>query len=448
VAQIAANERFALFFPEKRPFFLEGVDLLQSPIQAVYTRTITEPRGGLRVTSKQGSTSYTALTTLDQGGGLVILPGPLGSDFAPQDFESWVGIARARRDLGGSFLGLLGTGRLIDGGGHNFVIGPDFQWRGASDTISGQFLFSHTVTPDRPDLAAEWDGRTLSAGAGQLEWVHDSRTLGSFARYEDFGRDFRDDQGFVPQVGYRQGGAGAGYNFWPEGFLRQVRPFAEVEYSVETDGGRLLDRRFETGVFLVGRNNLTSELEFVAQSTRTGDELLSTRQFVYFAQVDPSRHFPRISLQGFAGEDIDIDNARVGTGARISVAATLRPDPHLGLELNSAVRWLDVETPEGGQGRLFTAQVQRLKATVFFSSRAFLRLIGQYVSTTRDPDLYTFEVTRKSGEFSGSALFSYRLNWQTALFLGYGDERALDENQTLQRTSRQFFAKISYALQR
>ena len=38
-AQIVANERFALFYPEKRPFFLEGVDLLHAPIQAVYTRT-------------------------------------------------------------------------------------------------------------------------------------------------------------------------------------------------------------------------------------------------------------------------------------------------------------------------------------------------------------------------------------------------------------------------
>jgi hypothetical protein len=447
VAQIAVNERFALFFPEKRPFFLEGVDLLQGPIQAVYTRTITAPRGGLRVTSKQGATSYTALATLDQGGGLVVLPGPVSSDLAPQDFESWVGIGRLRRDLGTSFVGLLATGRAIDGGGHNVVFGPDFQWRGASDTITGQFLYSHSVTPDRPELAAEWDGRTLAAGAGQLEWSHDTRTLGGFARYRDFGSEFRDDQGFVPQVGYRQGTVGLGYNFWPTGFLRQVRPLAQLDYSVERDGD-LLDRRLVAGVFLIGRKNLTSELDFVAQRSLTGKELLTRRQLTYFVQVDPSRHVPRVSVQGFVGEDIDIDNVRVGNGATINLAATIRPDPRLGLDLNSAVRWLDVDTPEGGSGRLFTAQVQRLKATVFFGSRAFLRLIGQYVKTKRDPALYTFEVAPKSGDFSGSALFSYRLNWQTALFLGYGDERALDEGETLRRTSRQFFAKVSYALQR
>ena len=52
VAQIAANERFALFFPEKRPFFLEGIELFATPIQAVYTRTITSPRWGVRATGK------------------------------------------------------------------------------------------------------------------------------------------------------------------------------------------------------------------------------------------------------------------------------------------------------------------------------------------------------------------------------------------------------------
>src|SRR6185295_3351582 len=56
VAQISANERFALFYPEKRPFFLEELDLFSTPIQAVYTRTITSPRWGLRSTGQVGST--------------------------------------------------------------------------------------------------------------------------------------------------------------------------------------------------------------------------------------------------------------------------------------------------------------------------------------------------------------------------------------------------------
>ncbi|MEO7921413.1 MAG: DUF5916 domain-containing protein, partial [Thermoanaerobaculia bacterium] len=61
VAQISANERFALFYPEKRPFFLEGIELFSTPLQAVYTRTITSPRWGARATGKLGSNAYTLL---------------------------------------------------------------------------------------------------------------------------------------------------------------------------------------------------------------------------------------------------------------------------------------------------------------------------------------------------------------------------------------------------
>ena len=80
----------------------------------------------------------------------------------------------------------------------------------------------------------------------------------------------------------------------------------------------------------------------------------------------------------------------------------------------------------------------------------FFRVIGQWVETTRDPALWTFPVLEKEGEFSGSALFSYQLNWQTVLYLGYGDNRALFEGTNLryQPNDRQFLLKVSYAFQK
>jgi hypothetical protein len=204
VAQIAANERFALNFPEKRPFFLEGVDLFSTPIQVLYTRTITAPRWGLRGTGKMARTSFTALLSEDGGGGSAILPGPLSSDFADQDFRSLVAVGRLRREIGRSFVSLLFSGRQIRGGGHDRVLGPDFQWRpGDRDTVTGQLLYSHSTTPDRPELAAEWDGRTLTGHAAHAWWSHSTPTIDWFVEYRDFGDDFRADNGFVPQVGYR-----------------------------------------------------------------------------------------------------------------------------------------------------------------------------------------------------------------------------------------------------
>ena len=454
VAQIAVNNRFALFFPEKRPFFLEGVDLFDTPIQAVYTRTITSPRWGARSTGKFGASSYTVLVTQDRGGGRVILPGPTGSDFAPQDFSSVVGIARVRRDFGRSFLGLLYAGRENEGTGHNHVVGPDGQWRpNDKEVLAAQLLVSDTTTPDRPDLVSAWNGRTLTSHALETSWRHGTRSLDWIARYRDFGDGFRADDGFVPQVGYRAGHFIPGYKFFPKGLFSFVGAFVDLEYAADRQG-KLIARRADPGVLLYGRHNLQANVQLQLRRERTADQLLSFTRLSYLVQIDPSRRFTRVGASGLVGQDVDVLNVGVGRGFNVTAFATVRPTDHLTLDANSAVSWLNVDrraassVPLPGGARLFTAQVQRLKATYNFSPRVFLRAVGQYVSTRRDPSLYVVEVPRRSGDFSGSALFSYRLNWQTALFVGYGDERALDERERLARTERQLFVKLSYAFQR
>ena len=448
VAQIAVNNRFALFFPEKRPFFMEGVELFDTPVQAVYTRTITSPRWGGRATGRAGSSSYSVVAADDRGGGSVVLPGPTGSDLASQDFGSLVGIARLRQEIGASYAGALFTGREVDGGGYNRVFGPDILWRaGPKDRLSAQLLWSETETPERPDLAEEWDGRRLSGHGLEASWNHQERRPVWTLRYRDFADGFRADTGFVPRVGYREGRALAGWNFYPEGLVSQAQPRVVVAYSEDRDGA-VLQRLVEPGLFLLGSRNLQAFASVRVLSERTGEKLLSTTSVEFQAQVDPSRSFTRVGVQGSVGEAVDLYNLQVGTGADINVFATLRPWSRLTLDLTAARRWLDVPRPEGGDGRLFTASVLRAKALLHFSSRAYLRLIGQWVGTTSDPALFPFPVDPEEGGFEGSALFTYKVNWQTALYVGYGDERALDERDALRRTSRQLFAKVSYAFQR
>ena len=448
VAQIAVNNRFALFFPEKRPFFMEGVELFDTPVQAVYTRTITSPRWGGRATGRLGSSSYSVVAADDRGGGSVVLPGPTGSDLAAQDFGSLVGIARFRQEIGASYAGALFTGREVDGGGYNRVFGPDVLWRaGPKDRLSAQLLWSETETPDRPDLADEWDGRRLSGHGLEASWNHQERRPLWSLRYRDFADGFRADTGFVPRVGYREGRALFGWNVYPEGLVSQAQPRVVVAYSEDRQGA-VLQRLVEPGLFLLGSRNLQAVASVRVLSERTGDQLLSTTSLELGVQVDPSRSFTRVGVQASLGEAIDLYNLQVGTGADLNVFATLRPWSRLTLDVLAARRWLDVPRPEGGEGRLFTASVFRARALVHFSSRAYLRLIGQWVGTTSDPALFPFPVDEKEGGFEGSALFTYKVNWQTALYVGYGDERALDERDALRRTSRQLFAKISYAFQR
>jgi hypothetical protein len=78
----------------------------------------------------------------------------------------------------------------------------------------------------------------------------------------------------------------------------------------------------------------------------------------------------------------------------------------------------------------------------------FVRATAQYVSTNQDPGLYTFATVAKSGTVSGQVLLSYKLNWQSVMFIGYGDDRMLSTQDRFEKVDRQFFVKLSYALQR
>jgi hypothetical protein len=447
-AQIAANERFALFFAEKRPFFLEGVDLFSTPLQALYTRTITAPRGGARATGRLGATSYTALFARDRGGGLVILPGPQGSDAAPQDFESDVAVARVRHDLGSSFVSFMASAREMEGDAYNRVFGPDFQWRPRpSDSFTAQWLWSESRTPQRTDLAGEWDGRRLADRAMVASWSHTGRYHDWYLQGQDMGEDFRADNGFIPQVGYREGYFETGYTARPkDSFLSRVRVFTANFVDV-APGGEVLNQRVSLGTGMDGRWTSFFRVELNQDAIRVGHELLRRFRPRLLLESSPGRLLNHFSLEAYLGEEIDFANAREGRGATLVAAVQLRPSDRLLLTGTASRRWLNVSA-DGRNGRLFLAEIERVRATWMFNGRSFVRLIGQYVQTKRDVSLYGFAVEPKDATLSGSVLLAYKLNWQTVLYAGFGDDRTwLDPTGKLERSGQQAFAKVSYAWQ-
>ena len=95
VPQLAGNARFALSFPEKRPFFFESPDLLRSLTDAIYTRSFTAPRWALRATRRAQEIAGSSFTVDDRGGGVVLMPGPYGTDAVDQPASQ--SLARAPR---------------------------------------------------------------------------------------------------------------------------------------------------------------------------------------------------------------------------------------------------------------------------------------------------------------------------------------------------------------
>jgi len=451
VAVISTNQRFAINYPEKRPFFLEGVELFNTTIPAVYTRTITDPRAGLRSTGKFGSNAYTVLIADDRGGGSVILPSSVGSDFADQTFTSLAAIGRIRHDFGTkSSLGFLTTSRTVHGGAYNRVFGPDFQWKNDTNTITGQFLLSNSRTPDRPDLATEWDGRKLSSHAGDLWYQHSTRTFDFYTEYKDYGDEFRADNGFVPQVGYRSNYVETGYTKWPEKhFFSRFRTFAMAQYDTQQDSS-MLYKLLSFGFGADGKYQSFTRLRYAYESIRNSETMFQRHQLLYNIQFSVNRVISQVGLSGWVGQDVDYTNNRLGDGAHLGLTATIRPTNHLELAFNDAVQWLTVNNALV-RNRLFTAQVERLRATYTFNNRMFVRAILQNERLNANQNLYDNpdDVSQHDGSLASQFLVAYKLNWQTLMYVGYGDLREVETLRgDLQRSARQVFLKVSYAFQR
>ena len=454
VAVISTNERFALFFPEKRPFFLERVDLFSTPLQAVYTRTITSPRWGARGTGTFGASNYTLLVAQDRGGGSVILPSAFGSGFADQEFESTVGIGRVKRDFGkNSFVSFLGTVRESEGGAHNRVFGPDVTWRpNSSLTVTGQFLLSDTRTPDRPDLASEWDGRTLRDHAADLVTSYQNPKVDLYVENKDFGKDFRADDGFIPQVGYRSHYLETGYTVRPNGFFNRIRSYFFTEYDTLKDGssldGALLYRLFSAGFGADGKFRSFSRWRYAIDTVRNGEDVF-TRKRVYFEEDFAVNHvLPSVGINGWGGDEVDFANNRLGKGANVNLSASLRPSDRFSISLTNGLRWLRVRPEDAPAARLFTSQVERVRGQYMFTPRMFVRAVVQNQHTNRDAALFTSSVPRHGGSLATQMLFAYQVNWQSVLYVGYGDLRDVTDTDHFDLGSRQVFMKLSYAFQR
>ena len=434
VPQVSVNSRFALSYPEKRPFFLEGVDLLSTPMRLVYTRSITSPAWGIRATGQSGSTAYTLLAVEDRGGGAVVLPGPEGSSTAPQDFRSLALIGRARTSIGNSFAGLLFTDREVEGGGHNRVIGPDFLWKiDGPDRLLGQVVISETANP------AAIDGNSGSGHAARFVYTRDKSRYDIWSQYFNYSSRFRADDGFIPSAQVHGADVEFGGHIYPKsGFASFIRPCIGGGKEASWQGGY-------AGAYIEGRLGISGWFAFHPGDQDRVHEVF-TRQYNYTEvhyKATPSMLLPTITLDGVFGQRVDYVNVRIGHGGSFTLTSSLRPTAHLELAANISREWLDIR----GR-RLYDADIDRLKATYVFNARSLARIVAQHSNVDRSTRMYTDAVSPRDGDLTLSALYGYRVNWQTTFYIGYGDFRLLDETQRLLPSRRSFFMKASYAFQR
>ena len=187
---VTANERFSLFVSERRPFFLEGIELFAAPNQLVYTRRIVDPIAGAKLTGKIGRWGVAYLAALDDQGA--------GRNDALFD------IVRLRRDVGhGSTVGFVATDRRDDVGSNSVLAGDARIVFGGKYYVQGQLGLSHT----RAEQPATSGRDAATAGIFSAEFDRTGRTWGFNYTLEGTGDDFQAAAGFVPRVGVTTGHA-------------------------------------------------------------------------------------------------------------------------------------------------------------------------------------------------------------------------------------------------
>jgi hypothetical protein len=443
VAQLAINTRFALFFPEKRPFYLEGADLFLTPLQAVFTRTVADPEWGAKVNAKEGKNSLGLFVSEDRIDNLII-PSNQSSSFAFLDDKVSSTVLRFRRDVGErSALGVLYTDREGQGDGyHNRLGGLDgFLRFTPSDTIRVQYLRSDTQYPLAVAQSKDQPLASFEDDAYHVQYDHFSRNWKGSILYQDLGPQFRADSGFIPRVDVKNAEGQFERLFY--GDAKSWYAQASVGFHVlhtENHQGLLTDQSAELFGTYTGPLQSALDVHFLHNKTFFNGTTFDLDQQVFNFSINPAGGL-KLGLSAQFGDDVDFDNTRPARSVTWLPSVQFRLGQHLDVNTSYEDSRLWVA---GGQ--LYDARLGQTRIVYQFNVRTFVRAIIQYQDIERDPSLYLFPVDSRQRNLFGQFLFSYKINPQTVLFTGYTNTQLGAFGIPLTQTDRSFFLKIGYAL--
>jgi hypothetical protein len=427
--QLAGNTRFALSVPEKRAFFLESTDVIDLPISGFYSRSVTDPRYGLRATWRARGADATALTLHDEGGGLVLRPGAFGTAVFAQDGESQATLLRARRHWGAASGGVVLSERDYGSRGRNVVAGADLHWTPSpQDQVRARWLGSRTTAAfDAQGSAIE--GPAERGDWFELRWNRRSNDWIVNAILNDIAPRFRNDNGFVDQAGVRRVEAEV-IRRWGEvealGFAaHEFETYLWTQQTVTRDdagagiaGGRFVSRRWHPGIWFVGPLNSEGWIQarLDSERVRPGGKLHRTHGAGAMFGLNPAPWFTRATAELGVGDRVDVEADRVGRGADGYVEAILRGSAFgWGFESEQKLQFSFIER-EGR--RVLTDSAARWLGVVHFTARDSLRAVWQASRYRRAEDAALAIAAAREDTRTLSLVFQHRVGISRSFSVG------------------------------
>ena len=387
--QLDVNNTYSLFFPEKRPFFLDGASYFNtSNFNFVHTRNVADPDVGVKITGKNNDHSY-GLMLANDNNTTFLIPGNQGSDLAELDDESKLAIARYKMDVGErNNVGVLLTHRQAENY-HNSLLSVDGSyWFSQSDSITYQVAHSDSKNPD--SVIEDFDDFNVKKSqedqAVSVNYAHSNRDYNLRAGYTNVGKDFRADLGFQSQVDYEKIVLGGRRNYYGEegDWLTRWGYFGDVDKTFDQDGN-MLEQEVELHGNLQGQSQFFTNFGIVHRKRFYDDEYFKETQFMMFAKAVPWSGFELGSFIRF-GKQIDFENTQLGDVNVIEFFANWDVNQHLKIELGYNYNRLKVD-----DGELFNAHQPDIRIGYQFDMQSSLKFIMQFTEINRDVGLYQYD---------------------------------------------------------
>ena len=447
--QVTVNQRFEVFFPEKRPFFIENAGYFESPQNLFFSRRIADPGVGVRLTGKARGWAFGVLGVNDEEPGREYEAGdPRSGKLAG------VGVFRAQREFARqSYIGGIFTDREL-GPSANRVYGADARWKFTDNwTASGQWVGSQTID----ETGDSTSGTSWVAGVSR-----EGRGFDYMGMFTSRSPDFQSDLGYIRRVDMRELLQEADFSWYPEK-SRILRVGADIEAGALWDyGGQLQDWQLEPGfeIELPGQTEIGAmyveaferyegtEFRRGGAMVRADTEWLSwLGGNVHYFRGSAINYYPAEGLEPF-----------LGTEQSVEAGITLRPYSRLRFDLSYLYSDLSTSEesalpPGSSSGNIFTDHILRTRVNYQFTRALSARVIVDYESLSPNQSLVDLEHERR---FNADVLFTYLVNPWTAIYVGYTDGY---ENRPvapitspppsradvpLTSTGRQVFVKLSY----
>jgi len=437
--QVEVNQRFPIFYSEKRPFFMENMGIFSlaatngdfNMSTAVHTRTIVDPLWGVKTTGNQGRVAFGFLAAGDEWPGREI-----DGEFNPYLGErAGYVIGRANYTLSGdNYIGGIVTSRTF-AGESNRVAGADFQYRlGDRHQFSGFALYSRT----RADGASAADG-----AAAILSYEYSTPSLGILTALEHYDPGFRMDTAFYQRTGFNRVIGYFGPVYQPKSdrwaWIKSVNPFVYALALHDTVTG--MDDYLALAAL---RMNFVRQgslrIDYVHCQEAWAGRLFHPGIFRVQSSLQATNWF-RFGFNFNTGRDTYYDLAAPVLGNYLSVGGNVTVQPDTKLNLTMDVRRNSMDHPDGGN--LYTAAVANWRTTYQFNKSWFVRATIRY-------DSYRQRVLT-------DFLVSYTYIPGTVMFVGYGSliqrqewdtERWLPGDGPWTTTQRGLFLKLSYLWQK